>query len=113
MVEIKSGDTKADRLQIWACRRCAMPIANEAYITSRNFRGEQGKAALCERVANTKLGEEYQRNMTTGRHTIRDLFCESCNQKIGWKYIHAPDPSQEYKIGRYIVELELLDRVPN
>jgi hypothetical protein len=62
----------------------------------------------------------------TGRHTVRDIFCTSCQTVLGWKYVRkrmslrgllsavltadhlkekAFEDSQKYKEGKYILEV--------
>ena len=36
--------------------------------------------------------------MTTGLHTVSDIYCTACNQIIGWKYEQAYEKSQKYKV---------------
>lgn len=31
--------------------------------------------------------EAEDRNMRTGKHTVRDLYCRVCHQVLGWKYV--------------------------
>ena len=50
----------------------------------------------------------------TGTHTVADVFCIGCEDRIGWYYHKASDQSQKYKEGacqciRYIWR-ELLNR---
>jgi len=42
--------------------------------------------------------------MTTGVHTIADIYCNFCNQNVGWKYEAAHEKGQKYKEGKYILE---------
>ena len=35
----------------------------------------------------------------TGVHTVADAFCMGCNERLGWFYHKAADPSQKYKEG--------------
>ena len=35
----------------------------------------------------------------TGVHTVADVFCLGCNDRLGWFYHKATDPSQKYKEG--------------
>jgi hypothetical protein len=35
----------------------------------------------------------------TGRHTVADLHCASCDAEVGWMYIKAPTGDQRYKEG--------------
>lgn len=52
--------------------------------------------------------EVVERNMTTGKHQVRDINCRSCNRTVGWKYEKAFELSEKYKEGKYILEAELL-----
>ena len=40
-------------------------------------------------------GEPDDRPMTTGNHTVRDIYCVKCGTTLGWKYVntHSPPPS--------------------
>ena len=70
--------------------------------------------------------------MTTGNHTVRDIYCCKCGKGLGWKYVrsflvsaplsllrasnsdpfpkqeYAYEQSQKYKEGKYILERQLL-----
>lgn len=63
--------------------------------------------------------------MTTGQHTVRDIYCCKCGALLGWKYVcflstallhlilivyqdKAYEASQKYKEGKYILERNLL-----
>jgi hypothetical protein len=73
--------------------------------------------------------------MTTGNHTVRDIYCCKCKTILGWKYVSvlfcpfipfpipvlltdppvlrvkqdkAYEQSQKYKEGKYILERNLL-----
>lgn len=35
----------------------------------------------------------------TGLHTVADVFCVGCNERIGWYYHKAADAGQKYKEG--------------
>jgi hypothetical protein len=52
-----------------------------------------------------------ERNMTTGRHIVRDITCRQCGDTVGWKYDKAYEPSEKYKEGKFILESELLQMV--
>ena len=75
---------------------------------SRAFNGQHGRAYLFETVVNVTEGEECSRAMTTGQHTVRDIYCCKCGVCLGWKYEFAHEPSQKYKEGKYILERNLL-----
>ena len=74
----------------------------------QSFRGQHGKAYLFNTVVNITLGEAAERNMTTGRHIVRDVNCRQCKQTVGWKYDRAYEPTEKYKEGKFILEAELL-----
>lgn len=50
------------------------------------------------------MGSYEKRLLMTGMHTIADISCQICQAKVGWKYIRAPEQSQKYKEGRYLIE---------
>jgi hypothetical protein len=35
-------------------------------------------------------GEPDERPMTTGKHTVRDIYCCKCGTTLGWKYVNVP-----------------------
>lgn len=39
------------------------------------------------------------RKLRTGTHTVADVFCVGCNDRLGWYYHKAADFSQKYKEG--------------
>jgi len=48
--------------------------------------------------------------LLTGRHTVADIRCASCDAALGWKYEKAYQPTQKYKEGKYILEKALVHR---
>jgi hypothetical protein len=74
----------------------------------QNFRGQHGKAYLFDSVVNVTESEPNERNMTTGRHVVRDIHCRQCKETVGWKYDKAYEASEKYKEGKFILEGELL-----
>ena len=36
----------------------------------------------------------------TGLHTVADVFCVGCNERLGWYYHKAADAGQKYKEGK-------------
>lgn len=77
----------------------------------QNFRGQHGKAYLFNTVVNIKEAEPVERNMTTGRHVVRDISCKQCKEIVGWKYDKAYEQSEKYKEEKFILEAELLVNV--
>ncbi|KAL9135039.1 MAG: hypothetical protein Q9175_003778 [Cornicularia normoerica] len=94
--------------KIFGCKNCKTHLASHDAIISRNFRGQHGKAYLFNAVVNISQSEAADRNMTTGRHTVRDIMCRQCKETVGWKYDKAYEPSEKYKEGKFILEAELL-----
>lgn len=114
--------------KIFGCRECKAHLADYNDIVSRvrppstfsldkilhlltgrkNFRGQHGKAFLFERVVNVTDADPVERNMTTGRHIVRDISCRTCHIVVGWKYDKAYEPAEKYKEGKYILEEALL-----
>ncbi|KAL8128876.1 hypothetical protein V2J09_018031 [Rumex salicifolius] len=42
----------------------------------------------------------------SGLHIVRDIYCSSCQQILGWRYDKAYEISEKYKEGLYILERE-------
>ena len=59
-------------------------------------------------MVNITQAEAVERNMTTGRHVVRDIHCRQCNETVGWMYAKAFEQSEKYKEGKFILEAELL-----
>ena len=75
-------------------QNCKTHLADFDDIISRNFRGQHGKAFLFSTVVNTKQAEAMERNMTTGRHIVRDIKCKQCDETVGWKYDKAYEAAE-------------------
>lgn len=43
---------------------------------------------------NVSVGPQEDRMMTTGKHTVADIYCNCCQQIVGWKYVSLPSKSQ-------------------
>jgi Fe-S-cluster-containing dehydrogenase component len=94
--------------RIYGCKNCKTHLSNHDDILSRNFRGQHGKAYLFDTVVNVTESDPNERNMTTGRHIVRDIHCRQCKETVGWKYDKAYEASEKYKEGKFILEAELL-----
>jgi hypothetical protein len=44
------------------------------------------------------------RQLVTGNHTVSDIHCRVCGLCLGWKYVAAEEESQQYKVGKFILE---------
>uniref|UniRef100_A0A0G4HA02 Yippee domain-containing protein n=1 Tax=Chromera velia CCMP2878 TaxID=1169474 RepID=A0A0G4HA02_9ALVE len=60
------------------------------------------------RVVNVTVGPVEDRRMTTGLHTIVELYCNQCGTNLGWKYEETFEEEQQYKKGKFILEKALL-----
>ncbi len=36
---------------------------------------------------NVSVGPQEDRMMTSGRHSVADIYCNCCQQLVGWKYV--------------------------
>jgi hypothetical protein len=59
---------------------------------------------------NCYAGESVNRILMTGAHVVQDIFCKSCDQKLGWTYVEAHHSSQTYKEGKFVLERALIKR---
>uniref|UniRef100_A0A914P9R7 Protein yippee-like n=1 Tax=Panagrolaimus davidi TaxID=227884 RepID=A0A914P9R7_9BILA len=97
-----------DSGEIYECRRCSACLTSIKLLVSKAFRGATGTAYLFKHVINVYLDKQDVRDMTTGRHMVRDVYCTNCNEKVGWFYDMAYKKDQEYKEGNYILEKALI-----
>jgi len=58
-------------------------------------------------ATNVKLGKKEDRPLLTRVHTVADVFCLRCNDRLGWYYHKAADYLQKYE-GKYLLEREKL-----
>ncbi|CAM6007441.1 unnamed protein product [Sphagnum compactum] len=92
--------------RIYSCRYCRSHLANCEDLISKSFHCRYGKAYLFDKVVNVSVGRQEDRMMTTGKHTVADIFCNCCQRIVGWKYESAYEKSQKYKEGKFILERE-------
>jgi hypothetical protein len=48
--------------------------------------------------------------MSSGLHTVCDVFCNFCLKRLGWKYERAYDEKNKFKEGKYILERALINK---
>ena len=94
-----------------SCHSVTLAVITQLTLLRQNFRGQHGKAYLFASVVNIQQAEATERNMTTGRHIVRDISCRQCKETVGWKYDKAYEAAEKYKEGKYILEAELLSAV--
>jgi len=105
-----TADTKAHVFAIYhdkphfACADCSAVIALQDELISKSFSGREGRGFLIHSAVNVKHGKKEDRTLLTGVHTVADVFCVGCNERIGWYYVKASDSSQKYKEGKYLLE---------
>ncbi|GIZ48855.1 hypothetical protein CKM354_001189900 [Cercospora kikuchii] len=119
------------------CARCLSDLALSSQIISKGFTGRHGRAYLVApstsaisassiptsshmtakarndalpNLPNTYTHKPVPRQLVTGAHTVGDISCSQCGSVLGWKYIHAEDESQKYKIGKFILETKRVCR---
>ncbi|MDC1215424.1 yippee family protein [bacterium] len=90
--------------RVYACRSCKTHLATAEAVASRTFRSRNGIAYLLDEASNVSCGASEDRQMLTGKHTVRDIHCAKCCRVVGWRYEHAFEPSQKYKEGKFILE---------
>ncbi|XP_074582056.1 protein yippee-like [Curcuma longa] len=90
--------------KFYSCKHCQTHLALSNDILSRAFHCKHGKAYLFNNVVNVSVGLEDDRMMTTGLHTVSDVFCIGCGSIVGWKYEVAHEKTQKYKEGKIVLE---------
>ena len=48
---------------------------------------------ICGCRVNIVEGKPCDRQMTTGNHTVRDIYCIKCGVTLGWKYVSVSVPT--------------------
>lgn len=96
---------------VYSCKVCKVHLANREQLVSKDFMSGDGRAFLFNRVVNYNSGQNENRMLRTGNHIVCDVFCKSCQGKIGWSYIWAEEPGQKYKEGKIILEKNLIEKM--
>ena len=52
---------------------------------------------------NVYTAPKVDRPLTTGLHTVSDLYCGGCDVEVGWFYNFAYEQSQKYKENKFIL----------
>jgi len=90
------------------CSTCSAVIALQDELISKSFSGRDGRGYLIHSAVNLRMGKKEDRSLLTGVHTVADVFCCGCSERMGWYYLKASDQSQKYKEGKYLLERERL-----
>ena len=96
--------------KIYSCAKCNTHLSSKNEIISKEFMGGHGRSYLFNRVININQGILEDREMTTGKHTVCDIYCIYCQAIVGWKYERAYETSEKYKEGKYILERACIKR---
>ncbi|RPD78731.1 yippee-domain-containing protein [Lentinus tigrinus ALCF2SS1-7] len=97
----------------FSCSRCTAVIALQDELISKAFSGRDGRGYLIHSAVNLKMGKKEDRPLMTGVHTVADVYCMGCNERMGWYYHKASDHTQKYKEGKYLLEREKLVKENN
>ncbi|KAL6955981.1 hypothetical protein U1Q18_044723 [Sarracenia purpurea var. burkii] len=73
--------------RVFGCAKCKTHLSTVDELISTKFNGQHGRAILFESVVNIRLGQQVDREMLTGLHTVRDIHCGKCDATLGWKYV--------------------------
>ncbi|KAF9050150.1 yippee-domain-containing protein [Panaeolus papilionaceus] len=95
---------------VYSCMKCSAVIVLQDELISKTFSGREGRGYLTQSATNVKLGRKEDRSLLTGIHTVADVYCLGCNDRLGWYYHKAADNSQKYKEGKYLLEREKLTK---
>ena len=44
--------------------------------------------------------------LISGKHTTCEVRCKGCDGYVGWKYLGAGEESNQYKVGKFVLEKE-------
>ncbi|OUT20081.1 hypothetical protein CAS74_004819 [Pichia kudriavzevii] len=95
---------------IYRCKTCYTDICHSSLIISKDFWGNKGNAYFVKNVLNVRESKcETMKNMRTGRYGVKSITCVQCDSEMGWKYITSVDPDERYKVGKYVVERNMMD----
>ncbi|KAJ7747221.1 yippee-domain-containing protein [Mycena metata] len=102
-----SSDTRNQVIQAYPdhptynCSTCSAVIALQDETITKLFQGRDGRGL---RVPFILRCSPFPQAL----HTVADVFCLGCNERMGWYYHKASDFSQKYKEGKYLLEREKL-----
>ncbi|XP_059628995.1 protein yippee-like At4g27745 [Cornus florida] len=92
-------------LSTYSCSNCRNPVALRDDLLSKKFLAKSGQAYMFSHAMNIVVGQKEDRQLITGVFSVADVYCSSCGELLGWKYVRAYNASQTYKEGNFIIEL--------
>ncbi|CAM9667502.1 unnamed protein product [Scytosiphon promiscuus] len=90
--------------QVFACATCKTHLSTEKNIISKDFTTQNGRGFLINKMINVTNGPPENRNLITGMHTCRDVYCVTCDTAVGWEYVKAFEKTQKYKVGNFVLD---------
>ncbi|XP_042420883.1 protein yippee-like At4g27745 isoform X1 [Zingiber officinale] len=90
--------------RVYSCSNCRNEVCLHDDVISKAFQGRNGRAFLFSHAMNIVVGPKEDRQLTTGLHTVADIYCRDCREVLGWKYERAYEETQRYKEGKFIFE---------
>ncbi|EPX73299.1 yippee-like protein [Schizosaccharomyces octosporus yFS286] len=93
--------------QYYICIHCKTHLAFKGHLISRDYTGRYGRAALIKKIENVIEMQSVTEEMLSGKYIVRRVHCCRCHANVGWKYVFAYKPSEKYKEGAYILELNV------
>ncbi|TPX66936.1 hypothetical protein SpCBS45565_g04082 [Spizellomyces sp. 'palustris'] len=97
--------------RVYCCSECKTHLSHSEALMSKEPTGHHGRAWLFHDVVNIIQGQPQDRPMTTGQHTVCDIFCINCQAVLGYVGEKAFEEDQKYKEGKFILERSLLCEV--
>eukprot|EP00053_Salpingoeca_punica_P007385 m.67598 g.67598 ORF g.67598 m.67598 type:complete len:114 (-) comp14124_c0_seq1:545-886(-) len=92
--------------RVYICSTCHSHLTTQDQLISKSFQGRHGRAYLFNTVVNIDSGPAQDKMLMTGMHSIADVHCTTCHTYLGWRYLHAYEQEQAYKVGKIILEKE-------
>lgn len=89
---------------VFSCRKCRTAIALRDDLLSKSFWAKSGRAYLFRHAMNIVMGPKEERQLITGNFVIANIYCHTCGEGMGWKYIQAYNEREKYKEGKFIIE---------
>eukprot|EP00440_Ansanella_granifera_P005571 gb/GFBE01006051.1/.p1 GENE.gb/GFBE01006051.1/~~gb/GFBE01006051.1/.p1 ORF type:complete len:551 (+),score=70.55 gb/GFBE01006051.1/:1-1653(+) len=94
-----------DDAVVYHCTRCRSPILRTKDIVSTNYHGARGPAFLVNQLYNTVVDRApYSAAFVTGAYSVCDVACAGCSIQLAKKYMDAREPSNRFKIGKFLLE---------
>ena len=94
--------------KVWTCSSCGAHLASQQDHLSDSFHGKCGPAKLFAHAINLRRRAPQQVTLTTGQFVVQYTHCMDCDEYVGWTYIKSHQRIETYKVGKFILEAELI-----